>query len=172
MQEVREFDSPRLHHPSPGSIRVRGGPVEGPKSGSCQRIVNGGIVVAGVQYTAKRTVTFYECVNGFGSRIDPPIDFEPVLGVVEGLYPDTKARFTARDGTSFHVYVFRSTTGSDLLAVARTRAAGWPRQEQGGHYSEVAAAPNANLAEVTHVAFFDRSVVGSCAAAKDLTLAG
>ncbi len=29
MQEVREFDSPRLHHPSPGSIRVRGDPVEG-----------------------------------------------------------------------------------------------------------------------------------------------
>lgn len=46
---------------------------------------------------AKRTVAFFECVDGFSNRIEP-IDFGSVIDVVDGLGADTDARFTARDG--------------------------------------------------------------------------
>jgi hypothetical protein len=37
---------------------------------------------------AKRKISFYECVDGFGNRV-PEIDFPGVLDIIEGLDKNT-----------------------------------------------------------------------------------
>jgi len=107
---------------------------------------------------AKRTVAFYECLDGFSDRIDP-VDFDAVIAVVADLDTNTDARFTARDGMELHGRVARHAHDPDLLVVSRLRSSGWPEQEFGGIYSDLALQDGARLAEATHVAFFSPNVV-------------
>lgn len=71
----------------------------------------------------KRTITFFEVLDGFLNRI-PPIDWPDVLTVIAGLDTDTDARFEAQGGMRLHGRVFSGTSGPDLLILSRTRSNG------------------------------------------------
>lgn len=108
---------------------------------------------------AKRTLSFYECLDDFGARV-PQISWADILNVIENLNA-AGAVYTARDASSYHGRVYRSRRGVDafdLLVVSKIRERGWPSQFLGGRYSDLQLPSGAALAESTHVAFFDRNV--------------
>jgi hypothetical protein len=84
-----------------------------------------------------------------------------VLDVVEEL-DEADAFHTAKDGTPFYGRVHRAGDGqsADLLIVSRIRASDWPEQFLKGRFGELQLPEGAELSESTHVAFFDRNVVG------------